>query len=228
MAAADAGKRYALGMFPPVNGNNLDVRFGALVRQPVVEADGTLVASADKLPPQEGLVGMVYEPMGRVRVAKDGRIVFTARDVSLPATAADLPARPTLFFVDPGRQATVSRAAPRSVEAQLGNQLQLFVLSPGGDFVAVPSDHGQVTVLNLVKGDMVNVQPVEDRQGGDWTLQSVPSWRSATELTFVKPVREGSAEREVVLYSMADGSEKVLSGSWPETTREGWLTPTAP
>jgi hypothetical protein len=212
---------------PVVEGKASDVRFGTLVRQAVIGEDGKLIEDHRKLPPEEGLAGMVYEPMGRVRVAKDGRIFFTSREVQLPATAADLPTAQSLFFIQPGKQATVSRAAPRSVEAMLGNQLQLFELSPDGAYVAVPSDHGQVSVLNLAKGEVQAVQPMEERgkSSGDWTLQSAPTWRSATELTFVRPPKEGSTQREVVLHSMADGSEKVLSADWPMEARDGWLSP---
>jgi hypothetical protein len=212
----------------PAAAKSADVRFGTLVRQTVIDTDGKLIEQHSKLPPEDDLAGLIYEPMGRVRAANDGRIFFTSRDVQLPATAADLPTTQSLFFIHPGKQATVSRAAPRSVEASLGNQLSLFELSPNAAHISVPSDHGQVSVLTLATGDVQRVQPLEDRTGGDWTLQSVPSWRSPSELTFVRPVKEGAAEREVVLHSLTDNTEKNLSATWPAPARDGWLTPSSP
>lgn len=218
--------RFGFRAMLPVSGDkSADVRFGTLVRRTLIGEDGKLIEHYAKLPPAEDLAGLVYEPMGRVRAAKDGRIFFTSRDVQLPATAADLPTQQSLFFIQPGKQSTVSRAAPRSVEAALGNQLSLFELSPDDAFIAVPSDHGQISILNVAKGEVQRVQPIEDRTSNDWTLQSIPTWRSATELTFVRPVKEGAAEREVVLHSLTDNSEKTLSATWPAPARDGWLTP---
>jgi hypothetical protein len=225
-----ATAHHGLSVTLPAPAKSADVRFGTLVRQTVIAPDGKLIQQNSKLPAEEDLAGLIYEPMGRVRSAKDGRIFFTSRDVQLPATPADLPTAQSLFFIHPGKQATVSRAAPRSVEASLGNQLSLFELSPDAAFIAVPSDHGQVSVLTLATGDVQRVQPLEDRTGGDWTLQSIPSWRSPSELTFVRPVKEGSPEREVFLHSLTDNTEKNLSATWPAPARDGWLTPqpTAP
>jgi hypothetical protein len=203
------------------------VDIATLRRQPVTGEDGALVASDAKLAAAEDLAGLVFNVQSRVRVAADGRIFFSAMPVTLPASPTDLPTKATLFMVHPGRQATVQRVVPRSAEDAVGDAVQYFELSPDGQRVALPSDDGRVAVLTIGSGEVLQVQPTAFQ--GDNRLVSLPTWRSGTELTFVRPAAAGG--REVVRYDVAGANQPavVLSGTWDEATKHDWLDqPPAP
>ena len=184
-----------------------DAHLGMLVHREIVNEQGKLWTT-NTLPAEEQLVGLLYQGQSRVRVLKDGRIFFVAMEVNLPTTIADIDANPTLFSIQPGKQATVTRVIPKSA-TDVGDLPQFFELSPDMTRVSIPFEDGHITVLDLATGKVVVAQGIPIKSGGEgWKLSSVPTWHSATELTFVQPA--GEDQREVVLYSVTDQSEKVL------------------
>ncbi len=198
-----------------------EAHLGMLVRREIVNEQGKLWTT-NTLPEEEELVGLLYQGQSRVRVLKDGRIFFVAMEVNLPTTLVDIDTAPTLYSFQPGKQATVTRVIPRSATG-VGDLIQFFEISPDMTRVSIPSEDGQVSILDLATGKVVTAQGIPTKSGGNgWKLSSVPTWRSATELTFVKPA--GEDQHEVVLYSVTDQSEKILSATWPQEVRDQWLT----
>ncbi|HVS70443.1 MAG TPA: hypothetical protein VHQ47_04225 [Phycisphaerae bacterium] len=168
-----------------------------------------------------------YDPLTRIRVAADGRIFFAAQALDAPA-AVSIAKDQHALYVLPKIGAAPQLLAPAAVQTSLGNQQQLFSLSPDAHYLDVPSDQGQVSVLDLQTQKVIHVQPLADRRGekgDDFSLVSVPTWRNNTEITFVRITQPGSLEREVVLHNMADGSDKILSAGWSDEAKEDWLTP---
>ncbi|MGN6369555.1 MAG: TolB family protein [Phycisphaerae bacterium] len=194
-------------------------QFGTLSRVAVWDEHGKMVAQGKDARPED-LAGVLFDTQMRVRVAKDGRIYFVSAEVTLPVTAADFDPKPELFCVDPGRAAVVERVVPRSKLDQMGDAVQYFEISPDGRRVSTPWQDGRVSVIDLATGEVSMVQgrafPGSDRL----KLSSVPTWRSVSELTFLRPAGEGA---EVVRYSMADQRAVVISKGWPREVGEHWL-----
>ncbi|HVS69628.1 MAG TPA: hypothetical protein VHQ47_00065 [Phycisphaerae bacterium] len=197
--------------------------FATLVEQAVCGADGKLLNVAD-FPKAEELVGMVYGGNSRVRVAPDGRVYFTALDVTLPATPNDLDTAQVLFSIMPGKEATVSRVIPRGAQGQVGDAMEWFELSPDGKRIAASSRDGQIAVVMVGTGEVEVVQAgskhVEDESSVE--LQSLPAWRGSGELTFLRPVKGGSGQ-EVVRHTLEDKKDVVISTMWGEEVGRGWL-----
>jgi hypothetical protein len=199
-------------------------QFGTLVRQQIVGDDGKLLDHT-KLPAEEDLVGVAYDPMMRVRALPDGRVFFDSVSLSLPATPMDVPDRGLIFAIAPGKQATVTRLVPRTTEEEIGDAAEFFAISPDGAYVAIPWKDGRIAVLDTATGSVSRIQPDEDKTGidkgsNDWHLKTVPVWRSNDELCFIRPVGK---ERQVVLHSMRTNQDRVLSANWPLAAREEWL-----
>jgi hypothetical protein len=206
--------------------NQMQVMVGVLVRQQVTDENGHFL-EADHLPVREDLAGFLYNGLSRVRVAHDGRIFFSAAEISLPAAVKDIDPELTIFSFDPGKQSTLTRVVPRSAMQTLGNAAQYFELSPDARYVCVPFDDGRVSVLDIASGEAQLVQPEAKREADNQSqLASVPAWRTARELTFVRPVANSTAH-EVVRYSVPDKTATVISAAWPASIG-GWLAAQQP
>jgi WD40-like Beta Propeller Repeat len=199
-----------------------EATLGVLVRQQVMDASGHLLDS-EHLPKREDLAGLLFDAYGRVRVAKDGRIFFSAADVALPATRVDFNTEGTIFSFDPSRQSTLTRVVPKGAMQTVGNAAQYFELSPDGSYLSIPFTDGRVSVLDIVQGEAELVQAESEGKQDNLKLATIPQWRTPTELTFVRPVKDSTAH-EVVRYSIPEKTATVISGDWPASVG-GWIHP---
>jgi hypothetical protein len=186
-------------------------RLGSLTRVRVIGDDGALL-TRQRTP--EDLAGLMYDEYGKVRCLKDGRILFASAEVTLPATANDMPQRPQLFSLASGKAATVTRLLPAQAYEEIGNAAEFFEVSPDERFVSIPDKSGKVSVVDLQTGGVTAVQdkPVAYKDhNGD--LLSVPQWRSNDELTVVAPGENGHPSVE--LWSLSKNVGKTLSNTWP-------------
>ena len=110
------------------NGNNTQVLVGDLRRLQVSDENGNFL-DAEHIP-SEDFAGVLFNELSRVRVAKDGRIFFSASEVSLPVAARDFDGRQTIFSFEPGKQSTLTRVVPREAMQRVGDAAQYFELSP--------------------------------------------------------------------------------------------------
>jgi hypothetical protein len=198
-----------------------DLQLGSVVRAQVLDEDGRLCQ-----PPYQSkeLAGTFLNPIMKVRCLGDGRVLFSAIEVTLPTTAMDMPQAISLFAVDPTRQATVTRLIPRSVEGDLDSEwASLFEVSPNGARIAFPGEQGRLSVFELATGQfrpLSSGRPKSRPSGGE--LVFIPGWRYPDELCLLRWAKEGVAE--VVLHSpSAEPETKVISSDWPEEVVEGLL-----
>ncbi|HZZ29701.1 MAG TPA: hypothetical protein VFE46_17020 [Pirellulales bacterium] len=206
--------------------NQMQIMVGILVRQQVADESGHFI-DAEHLPGREDLAGFLYNQLQRVRVAKDGRIFFDAVEISLPAAAKDFDLQPTVFCFDPGKQSTLTRVVPRSAMQTLGNAAQYFELSPDARYLSIPFDDGRVSILDIATGEAQVVQAVaEPDSQNSIKLASVPLWRTATELAFVRPI-SNSKGHEVVRYCVPDKKATVISADWPASVGD-WVAAKEP
>jgi hypothetical protein len=196
---------------------------GILTRQQVAQDNGVLL-DGNHLPQREDLAAVLFDPFLRVRVAGDGRIFFCGVDIQLPAAIKDCDSQPTVFYFDPGKQSTLTRVIPRSALQTIGNEARFFELSPDARYLSIPFDDGRVSVLDIATGEAQLVQPDAEKSqdSNDAKLITVPTWRTATELTFARPVSDSKAH-EVVRYSIPENKTTVISTGWPNDMGD-WLT----
>jgi Tol biopolymer transport system component len=189
---------------------------GAIARRAVCDEGGQVLAA---FPDAEQLAGIAYHPKTRVRCLPDGRIVFTAFEITLPCTDRDV-MDPSLFSVDPGRQAVVTRLVPRQSQQELADGIEVFDPSPDGRHICIPAGGGEIMVLTLATG---YVWTLHDESSTD-KLRTLPAWRSNNELCF----NYGDKEQSRLVLARLDWGEqtvshKVLSGDWPIDVTEGFL-----
>ncbi|GEM_PF-754985 len=193
----------------PQEGSNSPVLLGTLATCRVADASGALLAEPEVA---QARAGLLFAETLAVRFLPNGQILFAAAQVTLPATAPDMPQRVTLLAFDPARPATLTRMVPRHAEEELPPQM-LFDLSPDGTQVSIAGDDARVCVLTLAGADY---QWVQNEKG---KLQMLPSWRKAGELCFViPPVKDSKKPAQVAIWSA--GKTQVISADWPENVLE--------
>jgi hypothetical protein len=200
--------------------NSNGVSLGVLTQHQVVDPKTGVIDShtpwSAPPTPADDLAGMLFDQSARVRIAKDGRIFFSAMQVTLPTTIADLPGNATIFSYDPAKQSTLTRVIPLGAVQNVGDAAPFFELSPDARYLSIPFSDGRVSILNIATGDAQIVQPVgEPDKQGNVRLAMVPVWRANDELTFARPAADG-IHHEVVRYSVNNKTSAVLSSDWPE------------
>ncbi len=90
------GLVYAHANLPPAEDGKA-LRLGAISRRVVADDQRLLEAPGEV----EDLVGLLFDEQLRVRSLADGRILFCASEVTLPATEKEMPQTLSLFTVDP-------------------------------------------------------------------------------------------------------------------------------
>ncbi|HEY2343683.1 MAG TPA: hypothetical protein VGH90_11655, partial [Chthoniobacteraceae bacterium] len=221
------------------NDDDLDVesneaQLGSITRRRIRDDQGALLA---ELGNPEDLAGMLFIAGGnRVACLPDGRILFSALDMRLPALDKDMPRIATLFILQPDRGPTLKRAVAERAQKQLPNRVDKFVPSPDSTRVAIGGDDGSVAVVALESGQVTQLQgPIElyrDSKKQDPNDEKsraaeapLPAWRNAAELTYViGPGSKGGSPRrgEIVLRKL--GSEPhAISKSWPDEMTNQFL-----
>lgn len=187
-----------------------------LCRLAVRDEKGALLG---KLPESSNLALALFSASLRVRCLDDGRLLFAAAEVSLPAGFKASPRGLTLFALTPGETSVIKRVIPASADARLPDRADLFELSPDQKLVAVPGEKGRISVVTLATGEVNEVIDKDDSDG----LRTVPVWRNSGQLSWVSPANSAltnSARDEVILWS-AGGKAVTISGKWPNDVIDG-------
>jgi len=229
-----ADGKYLVYITPMREGEGKEL--GVLTRRKMVDDQGVLLKKGleSKEMPEEETLATLFLSGGdsRVCVLKDGRIFFTTADVKkLPATRKETEAwRPVLFsFKGGSEQGTLSRVMSPETEKAIYDEASMngkcFDVSPDGQHISLLGNNGQVTVLDVDTGNLHQVQQdrlvtTKDQNQGETV--SLPSWRTADELTFACPRSDGKGN-ELVRYSLTSKEVTVISRSWPIEVTNGWL-----
>lgn len=208
---------YGMTRSRPVDGQDA-FSLGTLTRRPVADESGNLHAAP---PEAEDIVGLMFWHQMKVRCLKDGRILFSSGEVTLPATKSEMPQEPSLFFIDPDRQPTVTRILPKQPDTSIeGLGVGAFELSPDEKQIAViGGGNKQISLITLATG---KVETLLAPDGSEQELQSVPAWRTPQELSVVVPPgRAGcAAGRSGVVLLPLNGDARCISKDWPDVFAE--------
>ena len=179
-------------------------------RRAVTNQDGRfqLQEKADEL------AGTIFNPYDKVRALPDGRIIFSAIDVHLPCTDADMPQCEQLFALDPGRSAMLTPLIPQKVMGETPKLLGLFEVSPDGKRIAM-IDEQKFVVFNIAAGTIDTVSNKTDFS------DTIPVWRG-NELSYITALDTNAPKKlDVVLWN--HGNSRAISSNWPAEVRGKFL-----
>jgi len=194
------------------------IQLGSLTTITVADASGALLKEWSE---RKDRVGLLFNGALSVKWLRDGRLLFSSVEVTLPATPRDMPQEWSLFVLDPRMPASVTRVLARDLSHPRDPSLPLFELSPDESNVLLPGPKGRVSLYNFASGDEIDLVPTDDPKGQSRCL---PSWRNDSEVCVVLPNAkqdDPKAPSQVVLWKA--GTTQLLSGNWPEEMKEGWL-----
>jgi len=203
----------------PVSGKNDSL--AKLQRVEVIRGSGALMknASAEKSPdaipsPTELGVAILLDPP-RLQSLPDGRVLFASQAATLPATGSGPAVDPRLYTVSAdGKKIEAVPTAPGA----LPTDLSYFVVSPDGKLAAiVEGGNDAVAVADLTGGAVDVISPAHP----DWRSQTMPAWRTSSELTFAALGKPDSSP-SWMLWSKGGGI-RTISGGWPAEATADWL-----
>jgi len=197
------------------------IQLGALATIDVADSSGKLLAEPAR---QDDRAGLLFQQFLTVRWLKDGRLLFSSYETSLPATTRDMPQQWTLFAIDPRMSASALRVLPRDFDFQLQKELPWFDLSPDGRRVLLPGTAGHIATYDLTTAESHEIVADNDPDGD---LRTLPVWRNNDEACVAVPPGSpmGTASRCEIILWKDPKQARMLSKNWPADATENWLTP---
>lgn len=193
------------------------IQLGSLATVNVADATGALRAEWTE---RKDCVGLLYNDILGVRWLRDGRLMFSSVEVSLPATPRDMPQEWSLFVLDPRMPASVTRVLARDLEQPRDMALPLFELSPDESKVLLPAQKGRVSLYEFASGEETQIVAKDDAKG---ETRALPSWRNNAEITAVFPNSDNDPKGPAQIMLWKAGQSRPLSDAWPKEMKEGWL-----
>lgn len=173
------------------------------------------VGIADEEMKADELVSLLFDNSAKVRELPDGKLVFSGARVSLPATRGNMPEKQELFFIHPDDPAEVQAVGGNDVAEVLRDDtvVQMFEVSPNGARIAIPTADGQMLVVNTDSGQVTRLEPVK---GEKVNVAMHPSWKGNILCFGVKPEEKGKPAR----YFLWDGTAtREIGTAWPENVK---------
>ena len=210
----------------PYNLLEKGVQLGTVTRRKVCGQDGQVLTAFE---PARDLAGVILGQNSTTRVAclPDGRVLFAAAPMHVPALSSDEPGHFTLFAIRSGATPALEPVVQPDAVTHLPNRVDRFSLSPDKKKVAILDEEGQVSVVFLDTGEVHPVQQTKVYSDTGKYTQLIPTWRTPDELTCVVPVGDasGSPGRAEVVLVNVNGQRAAISKSWPDVMIKSLLPP---
>jgi len=175
------------------------VHEGGVFKLEIADASGKLLTNTK----EQRLANVVFDNRAPLRCLKDGRVLFTSREIRLPSSV-NSPATAALFILDGNRVDTVMRR---------NDDVAFFEPNPEQDSLAIALGGGGALIVSKING----ADPIELCNGKDLRLSGIlPQWKSNLELSYgteLPSPRGGKPSYSVILWTRG-GNIKELSKSW--------------
>jgi hypothetical protein len=177
--------------------------WGVLTERKVLDADGEIELAESG----SSRVRVPFSRESRVRSLADGRVMFNAPELRLPAVLAGEPTpdHEQLFAFD-RKRSTLTALVPTEHLADLPPSLAVFEPGPDADHFLIGGGHGDVWLICISDDRLEHVET--GFEVGD--IVPMPSWRTSDEFLYV---RKAATRAEFVLRR--GDAERILSADWP-------------
>lgn len=201
------------------------MQLGTITSRHVCGTNGQVLATFE---PSKDLAGIILgQSSTRVACLPDGRILFAAAPIRLPALSSDQPSHLTLFAIRPGPTPALESIVRPADISRLPDRVDRFALSPDKNRVSIVDEQGHVSIVSLGTGELLAIQETTVYSNTDKYTQLIPTWRTTNEVTCLVPIgdRAGSTARVEVVLANLNGQKTAISLSWSNATMKGLLLP---
>lgn len=202
------------GTKPP--GDSL-THMGSLRSERIFDKKGVVSAKKGE---QQVLARVLFGNESRVRVRKNGDIVFSSHDLTLPCVPDDVSHEHAIYTISPGQRPTVAHLIPKGALRGAGNLHRFFEFNPSETVVCLPDKEGFVSLVDLASGELTMIDT--DELAPSNGLKFLPHFLSDDLLCLPGRLAD-SQENKVLLYSLKDKQVRALSGDWPESATRKFL-----
>lgn len=188
---------------------------GALIRP---SRDNRL--EGDRLPEARLLALALMPERAALHPLPDGRILFASQPITLPVVESRPKLEPLLHLIAAdGQSLSTIPTAPGDLPTDLND----MVVSPDGKHIAVVEEATDaVAVVEVSSGKTEIISAPHP----NWSCETVPAWKSATELTFAA-LDEKTRAPCWMLWS-AEKGKRSLSSQWSAAATHDWLSERKP
>ncbi|MHC4666365.1 MAG: TolB-like translocation protein [Planctomycetota bacterium] len=167
------------------------------------------------------LAGILFYPWMKVQYGQSGRVFFSSPTLSLPSGPMDDP-RWSLFCYDSVTR-SVANVLPTFASDSVGQNVNVFALSPDGTRVLLPTENNRFGIYTFVDGT-AEVPIEEEEMFGD-RLDLAPAWKGNNEISglvaenshfLVEKGQEKHHRKEIVVLGADGDFRQVLSRNWPD------------
>ena len=200
-------------------------QLGTITSRRVCGTNGQVLA---KFEDPKDLAGIILgQSSTRVAWLPDGRILFTAAPIRLPALSSDEPSHLTLFAIRPGPTPRLESIVRPADITRLPNRVDRFALSPDKKRASIVDQQGHVSIVSLDTGELLAIQETTVYSNNDKYTQLIPTWRTTNEVTCLVPIGDpsGSTARVEVVLANLNGQKTAISLSWSNAPMKGLLLP---
>jgi len=201
------------------------MQLGTITSRRVCGTNGQVLA---KFEDPRDLAGIIFgQASTRVACLPDGRILFAAAPIHLPALSSDEPSHLTLFAIRPGPTPTLESIVRPADIARLPSRVDRFALSTDKKRVSIVDEQGHVSIVSLETGELQALQEANVYSNSDKFTQLIPTWRTTNEVTCLVPIGDpsGSTSRVEVVLANLNGQKTAISLSWSNAPMKGLLVP---
>jgi hypothetical protein len=200
-------------------------QLGTITSRRVCGTNGQVLA---KFEDPKDIAGIILgQTSTRVACLPDGRILFAAAPIRLPALSSDEPSHLTLFAIRPGPTPTLELIVHPAEISRLPSRVDRFALSPDKKRASVVDEQGHVSIVSLETGELQALQEANVYSNSDKYTQLIPTWRTTNEVTCLVPIGDpsGSTARVEVVLAKLNGQKTAISLSWSNAPMKGLLLP---
>jgi hypothetical protein len=200
-------------------------QLGTITSRHICGTNGQVLARFED---PKDLAGIILgQSSTRVAWLPDGRILFGAAPIRLPALSSDQPSHLTLFAIRPGPTPTLESIVRPADIARLPDRVDRFALSPDKKRASIVDQQGHVSIVSLDTGELQALQEAIVYSNSDKYTQLIPAWRTTNEVTCLIPIGDpsGSTARVEVVLANLNGQKTAISLSWSNGPMKGLLLP---
>jgi hypothetical protein len=174
------------------------------------------VAGRDRLSEAQTLAMAIMPDRHMLQVLPDGRVLFASQPITLPKVGDQVQLEPRLYLI--AAEGSSMTEVP-TLPGDLPTDLNYFVVSPNGEYIAVVEKGTDAVALVEVNTGKTEILSAPNP---GWKCETIPAWKSATELTFAG-LDAKTKTPQLMVWSRAEGVRSI-SQSWPAEATTQWLS----